>query len=184
MQLVRQFGTAIILSVVSLGLVIGGLSLSIAESYSPPPLTPTQSQPTAPIFLTVTATAEVQITPSDTPQPAITNTAELPSSCTPPSGWIGVVVQPNDTLASVALRYQTTADQVAAANCLLTQSLIPGTILYVPPVPTNTLIPCGPPFGWIRYIVQPGDTLFHIAFNYGVSTYELQRANCLGYSTY
>jgi len=184
MQTLRQFGTAFVLAVVSLGLVIGGLSLSIAESYAPPPQTPTQSLPTAPVFLTTTPTTEVQVQPTFTSSPSPTNTTAPPSSCAPPSGWIAVAVQSTDTLAGIASRYQITVGQLMQANCLLTQSLIPGTVLFVPPMPTHTPIPCGPPPGWVTYIVQPGDTLFHIAFNYGITTYELQRANCLGYSTY
>jgi LysM repeat protein len=31
--------------------------------------------------------------------------------------------------------------------------------------------------------VQPGDTLYHIATSYGITTEQLQRANCLGSST-
>ncbi len=184
MQVLRQFGTSLVLAVVSLGLVIGGLSLSIGESYTPPPQTPTQSLPTAPVFLTITSTSENQVPFTATFLPTSTNTAALPPSCMPPAGWIAIVVQSTDTLGSIASRYQITVGQLTQANCLLTQSLIPGTILYVPPIPTHTPIPCGPPRGWIAYTVQPGDTLFHIAYNFGITTYELQRANCLGYSTF
>jgi hypothetical protein len=47
-----------------------------------------------------------------------------------------------------------------------------------------TVIPCGPPAGWVRaHIVQPGDNLYRIALSYGVTYPQLQRANCMGSST-
>ncbi len=45
--------------------------------------------------------------------------------------------------------------------------------------PTNTSIPCGPPSGWVLYTVQPNDTLYRLSQAYGISVYQLQRANCL-----
>ena len=181
MQALRQFGMAILITVVSLGLVVGGLSLAFSESYTPAFPTATQSLPTAPILLTATSTANAS--PTATAQPTSTNTPEHAPACVPPTGWVGVSVLPGDTLASMAARYKSTPAELGQANCLLTEMLVPGTILFVPPVPTNTPIPCGPPIGWVRYIVQPGDTLYRIATNYGITTSQLQQANCMGYST-
>lgn len=50
------------------------------------------------------------------------------------------------------------------------------------PSPTRmaTAVPCGPPAGWVTYVVRPGETLFRIALRYGLGTNVLQRANCLG----
>jgi hypothetical protein len=39
--------------------------------------------------------------------------------------------------------------------------------------------PCVPTEGWVVYTVLPGETLFSIAARYGMSTEELQQANCL-----
>lgn len=190
MPALRQFGVAIAISVISLGLVIGGLSLALSESYSPPPPTPAPSQlPSSPIvFVTTTASATPQILPSETFAPTATNTPVSPTACTPPAGWISVVVSPADTLESLALKYRTSSQLLAQANCLLTGSLTVGSYLYVPPlpatsIPTSTRVPCGPPFGWVRYTVQQGDTLYHIATMYGITTTQLQQANCLGSST-
>ncbi|MGE5250329.1 MAG: LysM peptidoglycan-binding domain-containing protein [Bacteroidota bacterium] len=198
-QSLRQFGTAIAISIVSLGLVLGGLSLALSESFTPLAPTETAAAPTRPVTLTVTrtpliltGTAATGATQSSTTQaPTPTSTGVPPSACPPPSGWIGVMVGSNDTLESLALRYNTSAQMLAQGNCLLTQTLLPGTVLYVPPLPTMyippvrtaTFIPCGAPFGWVRYMVQPGDTLYHIATLYGITTSQLQRANCLGLST-
>ncbi len=45
--------------------------------------------------------------------------------------------------------------------------------------PTATPTPCGPPFNWPVYVVQPGDTLFSIARASGTSLQQLMLANCL-----
>ena len=75
-------------------------------------------------------------------------------------------------------------DALIQANCLITEDLIIGTILYVPGTPpTESPIQCGPPPGWIFYTVKPGDTLFHIGLAFGVTVTELQFANCMGSST-
>lgn len=68
-------------------------------------------------------------------------------------------------------------------NCLTSQVLIPGSFLYVPPLPTNTLIPCGPPSGWIIYIVKPKDNLYQISNLYQTTVPQLQAGNCMGSST-
>jgi LysM repeat protein len=52
----------------------------------------------------------------------------------------------------------------------------------VTPISTSTRAPCGPPFGWVRYTVQQGDNLYHIATMFGITTSQLQGANCLGSS--
>ena len=85
---------------------------------------------------------------------------------------------------ALAQRYRTTAENLNAANCLTAAELPAGLALYVPPVPTVTVIPCGPPAGWVRnYVVQRGDTLFGIALSYNITYPQLQRANCMGSST-
>jgi LysM repeat protein len=181
------------ISLVSLALVVGGLSLALSENVTPPPMaTETLWLPTYAEFITITSTA--QILPTDTSFPTASNTPVPPVNCTPPSGWIGVIVAPGENLAAIALRYNTSSEALIQANCLLTPSLVPGSVLYVPPASaaptaiqppaaTATYIPCGAPYGWVRYAVQAGDTLYHIASSYGITTAQLQRANCLGAST-
>jgi LysM repeat protein len=88
-----------------------------------------------------------------------------------------VAVNPGETLEILAARYKTTPDLLSAANCLVSPSLLPGYGIYVPPVPTNTPIPCGAPFGWVQYTVQAGDNLYRIALRYGVTVEAISRAN-------
>ena len=141
--------------------------------------------PTLPFLLpgelTLTALAGL---PSQTP----TSTTVIFSSCAPPD-WIGVVIQPGDTLESLAQAYGTTAQVLREGNCLLTDTLVPNTVLYVPVIPTATAtltlaptftrVPCGPYPGWVTYIVRPGDTLSSLARILGVTVADLMRANCL-----
>lgn len=191
MQMMRQLGGGVIVAIFSVILVIGGIFLSLAETL-PPPATPTQIPPTFPeSFPTPTGTLEtatVISTETQTQLPTVTASLTLalgsPTTCTPPSGWILVTTGSGDTVYELAQRYKTTADNLNAANCLTAAELPAGLALYVPPVPTVTVIPCGPPFGWVRnYFVKRGDTLFSIALSYNITYPQLQRGNCMGSST-
>jgi LysM repeat protein len=192
MKTLRQLGGGVIVAIFSVILVIGGIFLSLAETL-PPAATPTQIPPTFPeSFPTPTATTmdlpatatQTATLPTSTETASPTLAAVAATSCTPPSGWILVTSGSGDTVYTLAQRYKTTAENLNAANCLTSAELPAGMALYVPPVPTVTVIPCGPPFGWVRnYIVQPGDTLFRIALSYNITYPRLQRANCMGSST-
>jgi LysM repeat protein len=188
MKTLRQLGGGVIVAIFSVILVIGGIFLSLAETL-PPASTPTQIPPTFPqSFPTPTGTLETMTavpTETQTPLPTLTAlTLASPTSCTPPSGWIRVTASSGDTVYTLAQRYKTTAENLNAANCLTAAELPAGMALYVPPVPTVTVVPCGPPFGWVRnYVVQRGDTLFRIALSYNITYPRLQRANCMGSST-
>ncbi len=184
MQTVRQLAGSILLALLFLLLVLGGISLALGESYIPA-ATPTASQTQTPVFVFFTPTGDLPVvaTASLTSVPTVTETLPPPpTSCPPPSGWIAIKVQPLDTLASLALQYKTTPELLIQSNCLFSSDLTPGTLLYVPPVPTPTPIPCGPPPGWVRYTVQPGNTLFSLSQAFGVSVSRLQQANCMPYS--
>ena len=192
MQSLRQLGIGVIIAIVSVILVVGGIMLALAETL-PPPSTPTQIPPTLPLsFPTPTATGSPVLsetpTATQTATPSATNTVLntplAPTICTPPVGWVRIIAGAGDTIYSIAQRYKTTAENLSAANCLQSADLPAGYALYVPPVPTVTVIPCGPPVGWVKtHIVQPGDTLFRIALSYGTTYPQLQRANCMGSST-
>jgi LysM repeat protein len=193
MQTFRQLGVGVIVAIASVILVVGGIFLSLAETL-PPPATPTQIPPTFPESFPTPTSTTIGFPASDTPTatqgsalPTMTASPTLvlsPTACTPPAGWIRVTTGSGDTVYSLAQRYKTTAESLNAANCLTSAELPAGVALYVPPVPTVTVAPCGPPFGWVRnYIVRPGDTLFRIALAYNITYPQLQRANCMGSST-
>jgi LysM repeat protein len=190
MQTFRQLGGGVIVAIFSVILVLGGIFLSLAESLPDAP-TPTQIPPTLPLNFptpTETQTPALQTatsteTASASPSPTASQLAAAPTLCTPPSGWIRIQSGTGDTVYSLAQRYKTTAETLSAANCLASFDLASGSVVYVPPVPTVTVIPCGAPAGWVRtHIVQAGDNLYRIALSYGINYPQLQRANCMGSS--
>ena len=186
MQALRQLGGGVFIALVSIILVIGGISLALAESESfPPPETPTQIPPTLQLSFS-TPTAPSVSTQSETPTATAFPTSTIsipPTACTPPSGWFQTVVGANDTIYTLAQRYNTSEDALKNANCLVSLDLQAGKVLYVPPVPTVYVIPCSPPVGWVKtHIVQAGDNLFRIALSYGITYPQLQSGNCMGSS--
>ena len=192
MQSLRQLSIGIIIAIVSVVLVIGGIFLSLAETFSPL-ATPTQIPPTLQLTFP-TMTPSLAIAQSETPTATLTEIASqtasitltpLPTCAPAPASWIQIILAAGDTIYSIAQQYRTTTENLSAANCLTSLDLPVGYVLLVPPVQaTVTAIPCGPFAGWVRtYIVQPGDNLFRIGLSYGVTVSQLQRANCMGSST-
>ncbi len=183
MRAVFRLGSGLIYAIISVVLVIGGLSLALAESFTAPH--PTATLDLSGVLQTLVSTQLAQAGTPPTPAPVFSPTSTSspppPTNCPPPSGWYLISIQPGDTLAGLAARYHTNLGQLRQANCLLTDNLIPGYGIYVPAsaAPANSPVPCGVPYGWLKaYQVQPGDTLFHIATLYGTSVTQLQRANC------
>ena len=183
MQNLRQLGSSLLFAAVSLVLILGGLSSALAENgINKPPATITETR-------VPTREAGASSTPGLLPSvtsvasPSATATFPPPTSCPPPSGWVAYIVQISDTLKSVAALHGTTPSALKEANCLIGEGLIPNTRIYVPPTPTATFIPCGPPAGWIFYTVQTGDNLYRISLKYRITVPELQLANCMGSST-
>lgn len=111
--------------------------------------------------------------------------------CPTPKGWQTYTVQPGDTISELAASRGITDSMIVDGNCLFSSTLSPGTTLQLPRLvqssatPTPSLLPsltplrCGPPRTWVRYIVQPNDTLFKLSILFGVSVTDLQVANCL-----
>ena len=90
------------------------------------------------------------------------------------------VVQPGDTLSSIAARYGTTAAALATANAIADPNLIyAGQTLVVSAssaVPTASASSQAP---GTTYVVQPGDTLSSIAARYGTTAAALATANAI-----
>jgi LysM repeat protein len=190
MQAARQMGSGLIYALISIVLVLGGLSLSLAEGRNSIPPSPTpgltplpQTGTPVPFTQVITATPPLGITSLVIPSQTQTSSALV--NCTPPSGWILITVQSGESFSILAARYHISPELLEQANCLsASQNLPPGYGIFVPPLPTNTAIPCGPFPGWIRgYTVQSGDTLFHIATIYRTTLGDLERANCKSNST-
>lgn len=94
-------------------------------------------------------------------------------------------VQPGDTLFAIAQRFGTTVAALQQANNLTTDLIYPGQVLFIPgaappPAPPPPPSPPPPPRpGTTTYTVQPGDTLYLIAKNFGTTLDELRRLNNL-----
>ncbi len=155
MSSLRQLGTGLLYALVSVVLVVGGLSLALAEGgiRTAPPT----GQPSA------TPAVATTIAPSTTAAPQ----SPTPLVSTP----TGTAISPTPQAIIV------TATPIPASPTTYTY--------YFTPRPTSTRIvyatriPCGPYAGWrLSYTVQPGDTLFHIATLYGTTVPALQTANC------
>lgn len=92
------------------------------------------------------------------------------------------VVQPGDTLSSIARNYNTTVAAIVSANNISNPNLIyAGQVLTIPsgsgqqPPPPTPQPP--PPSGDCTYVVKSGDTLSRIAVNYNTSVANLVAIN-------
>ncbi len=140
----RQIGP---LGPVILVLLAASLACTLTASPGEPTQTSPQPSPTlAPLIIIPSAT------PLFTPTPIPTSTP-TPVPCYPQVGWPVYIVQPGDTLSSLAQRTFSTVDTLALANCLANPNQIfVGSPLYVPmlpltPAPTATVspVPTGAP---------------------------------------
>jgi len=199
-QMLLGFGAALL----SLAIVLGGFSMALTESGQLQAMLPTFSSPveisiTPPLFLTslppsletTTPMLDATQTPAESLLPTFTETQVLVATLPPgvavcanaPADWSRIVVQAGDTLDSLAQAYGTSVDALRQSNCLVSNQLIPGSTLLVPGLPLPTAVSCGPPRGWVYYVVQPGDTLSRLSQLFGVTVQQLQEANCMGNET-
>jgi LysM repeat protein len=146
------------------------LPVPLAPTFTPAPEVPP------------TATTVASPTPLPSPTPFVATLPPLPQVCTPPYGWVGYTVQVGDTLNELAYRYRIDVSLLMQANCLDNQ-VYPGQVIFLPPVVfTPTPLPpppCGPPPGWVQYVVQPGDTLNSLAARTNTTVYAIAQASCL-----
>src|SRR3972149_8566843 len=130
----REFGNALVIALISLGLIVGALSISLVEFVPEAASTATSNLLPSPLPLTVTATLPSTLTPTlslESLTPSITTTPSTtstpPANCQIPPGWGQTTVQVGDTLESIAARYRISSDELRRANCLFSNSLVPGS---------------------------------------------------------
>jgi LysM repeat protein len=194
MRNTRQVVWGIVLILVSSGMLFGILALSQAEGIihlptatlqpsSTLPVQPSASQaatPTPVVYIcptTVPQTCPSYVPPTVPPTPPPTQPPTLP-----PTGTSPVTTTPTPPVTAtrtVPVLPTVTAARTATVNGTLTPSRTPSPTLYLSSVPTRTSLSCGAPHSWVIYIVQKGDTLFHLGQIYGVPYTMIQRANCL-----
>lgn len=97
----------------------------------------------------------------------------IPGSLGPVDAWTAHIVRPGETLAGIARQYGLDWQTIALANHLVNPTLL--TVGQVVRIPTGREEAAG-----ALHAVQPGETLLHIAFRYGVSFWDLLAANWTG----
>ncbi len=200
MKSIRQLFIGLLSAIATSLLVLGAGTLAfVEEEVNLSPLSALATK--TPLATYTTAPGLPTQTPAIPPTPTATWVKFI--QCNVPHGWQPYQVKPGDTLESVAERFSITAEMIYQKNCLQSSSLPSGTILYLPaPTPTATLTPvvltptitptptttptpylqetpCGPPAGWVLYVVRSGDTLYRLSVMLGVSQNSLMEANCL-----
>jgi len=148
-----QLLTGLLVALLSLAVIIGAFSLSLAEAgkrFSRPAPSSTALSilvETLPAE-TLAVTMPVSSLPStNTLTPVNVQTTATPantatSACPVPTGWSYVLIQIGDTLQTLAQEYGVTTAELAQSNCLPSEqiiSLIPGAYLSVPPSPTPSI---------------------------------------------
>ncbi|MBN2004071.1 MAG: LysM peptidoglycan-binding domain-containing protein [Anaerolineae bacterium] len=128
-----------------------------------------------------TAAATEAPTPAATAATTVTTTEAVATITPVTSSTPGKhIVQPNENLYRIALRYGTTPQALAEANGITNPALIfTGQELTIPSggSGTTTLPPTGGASGGGTYMVQAGDNLFRIALKYNYDQYYLARYN-------
>lgn len=178
----REIITGLVAAFLSVIILGGSLLAANAEMRATlaQRLIPTPSATRVPTQIILVTPRPGEPTYTSSPSPSPSSTPTVVAACPPPAGWGTVIVQPGDTLESLASTYNTTIKALKRANCLTGNTIYPGSLIYVPGTLPPTAIPCGPPPGWVYYVVQPGDTLYSLGRAYGVSVFALQQANCMG----
>ncbi|MBL8155230.1 MAG: LysM peptidoglycan-binding domain-containing protein [Anaerolineae bacterium] len=96
------------------------------------------------------------------------------------------VVQPGETLRSIAELYGLTVDQLVALNAIANAdtiyvgqvlNLVPGQPAMAPTIPVEAAPVVSPESQTLIYVVEPGDTLFKIATRFGLTVNDLASAN-------
>jgi len=165
-------------------LAIGGLQLR--SRAATPPVPPTLA-PTATFAATPTLPPPTE-TPTPLPSTSTRTATPIPTqanTAVPPTVY---KVRPNDTLGTIADKFDTTIDAIQAFNGLSDADVIQvGQEIQIPaagstpnptvtPRATETFVP-GPTPGTVLHVVQSGDTLLGIALKYGVGMTIIQKAN-------
>jgi len=181
MQGPRDFTNALVIALISIGLILGALSISLVEFEPQESATPTSSLIPSPVPLTATSTpAVVPVTITQAFTPVLTSTSTVISNCPVPTGWVQIFVQAGDTIESIAAKYRIAADDLRRGNCLFSSTLVPGSKIHVPAVSPSTSAACVQgASGWSKsYVVKAGDNLYRIGVDHYTTLDLMRKVNC------
>lgn len=82
------------------------------------------------------------------------------------------------TASASATSPATLSASATATNTAVATETATGTPTTTP-APTLEATPCGPPAGWVTYIVQAGENLYRISLRHNSSVALMMQANCL-----
>jgi len=150
------------------------------------PVTPTALPTTAPLTATATASPTTGPSPTATPLEVATETpTEAPSATV--RAQVIHVVQPGESLSSIARLYGVTYQAIMEANGMTDPNLLrvgqeliiptPGEAATETPAETPTEAPTATPVSLIVHVVLPGETLSSIGRLYGVTYQAIMEAN-------
>ncbi len=141
------------------------------------------------LFPHLSPTPTPTVAPTRTPTPAATSTPTPTPTETPtptPLPPRAHQVQFGDTLSSIAVRYDTTVEEIVALNPGINPDALQiGQVLLIPPArptPTpsplpGTVSPTPTPGDYLIHVVAPGETLISIAQKYSVTISLIRAAN-------
>lgn len=207
MKIARGLFMGLITAIGSSMVIIGAVLLAITEGAAM--ALPTLQPPPTEEWIIETQRPTTPNSQNVQPSPIIKLTTVQYVRCNYPRMWLPYQVKLGDQLEGVAKLFNIPVDQLRTANCLSSNTLLPDTILYIPPptptptpaptrqatqtekpsqpessrTATKTQTPCSHPRSWIPYTIKFGDTLRSIASRYNTNYQELQRGNCMGNST-
>lgn len=118
----------------------------------------------------------MQLNNLKTPSLAIGQQLLIPVAHLPSTDYAIYTVKPGNNLYSIAKKYNVSVDSIKSLNNLTSDILSVGQQLKIPLTIT-------PPEDSKRYTVKPGDTLYSIAKNFGMSVDELISLNNLQSNT-
>ncbi len=203
MKSLKEVSLGFLSAIASTVVIMGALLVAMTEgiALSIPTIEPTFTMPVVENTLLPGIPSPTKgIKPTQARPVIVTITATPP--CPIPANWEEYIIQAGDKLSKLAEGRGISVQDLKTANCLKIDidSLLAGTTLYLPPLPTPTstitvtltrtlrptftlfptLTSCSPPSNWVRYVVQAGDTLFKLSNAVGISDWHvLMAANCL-----
>jgi hypothetical protein len=150
----RQVFLGFFMALLSSAIVLGSLSLSLLEggyTLAQAPATGFGEMVFSGEQIWNLAQAEME---GNAPGPTAAEPAgaviltPVANSCVHPQGWIKIIVRPEHSLRTLAHLYDTSVHLLKTGNCMMTESLVINSELYVPPAPPRTATPRPRPTYW------------------------------------